>query len=225
MGAGRLSRREHPLWLPAAAFAGAGLLRALGATWRIERTGLEAGDVRLAAGERCIFALWHCQLLPLAFTHRRRHVAFLISQHRDGELIARIIQRLGYVTARGSSTRGGGEGTREMIRFAEQGHLLGVTPDGPRGPAEIVKPGLIYLASRTGFPVLPVSAAAAPSWRLDSWDRFLIPPPFARVVVGYGTPIAVPREVEEDGLKLWQGRIETALRTLSAELGRRAGEA
>jgi len=70
-----------------------------------------------------------------------------------------------------------------------------------------------------------VSAAAAPAWRLDSWDRFLIPPPFARVVVGYGAPIAVPRELQEDELALWQGRIETALRALSAELGRRAGEA
>jgi hypothetical protein len=225
VGAGRLSGHRIPAWLPAAALVGAWALRALGATWRLDRTGLDGRDARLAAGERCIFALWHSQLLPLAYTHRRRKVAFLISQHRDGELIARIIQRLGYVTARGSSTRGGGEGTREMMSFAERGHLLGITPDGPRGPAEIVKPGLVYLASRTGFPVLPVAAAAAPAWRLESWDEFLIPRPFARVVASYGTPIAVPSRLDESDLEVWQRRIEDSLQELTASLARRMEEA
>lgn len=186
---------------------------------------LDAGDARLASGERCIFALWHSRLLPLTYTHRRRQVAFLISQHRDGELIARLIQRLGYVTARGSSTRGGGAGTREMIRYAERGHLLGITPDGPRGPAEVVKPGIVYLASRTGYPVLPVGALATPSWRLKSWDRFLIPQPFARVIAGYGPPIEVPMGLEESEIGAWQKRIEAALRDLDGELERHASRA
>jgi lysophospholipid acyltransferase (LPLAT)-like uncharacterized protein len=196
----------------------------MGTTWRIDRSGMAEGDARLAAGERCIFALWHSQLLPLAYTHRERSVAFLISQHRDGELIAQLIERLGYVTARGSSTRGGGEGTREMISFAERGHLLGITPDGPRGPAEVVKPGLVFLASRTGFPVLPVAAAAAPAWRLRSWDGFMIPRPFARVLAAYGAPIAIPEGIVEGDLPKWQARIEQALRELGAALDARLAE-
>lgn len=222
MGAGGLRTERIPAWLGPAALGGAWLLRILGATWRLDRSLLDAGDARLANGERCIFALWHSQLLPLAYTHRSRSVGFLISQHRDGELIARLIQRLGYVTARGSSTRGGGSGTREMIRFAEQGHLLGITPDGPRGPANVVKPGIVYLASRTGYPILPVAATATPSWRLRSWDRFLIPRPFARVVAGYGPPIAVPPALEESQVPVWQRKIETALRALEADLERRS---
>ena len=220
-----MSRTTHPVWLGAAAATGALVLRALGATWRIDRSGMNQGEARLAAGERCIFALWHSQLLPLTYTHRHRGVAFLISQHRDGELIARLIQRLGYVTARGSSTRGGGEGTREMISFAERRHLLGITPDGPRGPAEVVKPGLVFLASRTGFPVLPVAAVSTPAWRLRSWDGFMIPRPFARVVAGYSEPIAIPPGVAESELEAWQARIAGALNELRAALTRRLGEA
>jgi len=218
-----MSHTTHPVWLGAAAVSGALVLRALGATWRIDRTGLAEGEKRLATGERCIFALWHSQLLPLTYTHRHRGVAFLISQHRDGELIARLIHRLGYVTARGSSTRGGGEGTREMISFAERGHLLGITPDGPRGPAEVVKAGLVFLASRTGFPVLPVAAVSAPAWRLRSWDRFMIPRPFARVVAGYGQPITIPPGVAESELEAWQERIAGALNELHVALAQRLG--
>jgi hypothetical protein len=111
-----------------------------------------------------------------------------------------------------------------MIQLAERGHLLGITPDGPRGPAEVVKPGIVYLASRTGFPVLPVAAAAAPARRLSSWDGFRIPFPFARVVVGYGVPIPVPARLDDDQIETWRVRIEGAMRDLTADLDRRVGE-
>jgi hypothetical protein len=207
-----------------AAVACAWLVRLLGATWRVERVGVDERDARFARGERCVFAFWHARLLPLVFTHRRRGIAVLISRHRDGELVARLIERFGFVTARGSSTRGGEGGAREMLRLAERGHLLGISPDGPRGPAEILKPGIVYLASRTGFPVIPVAAAASRSWRLASWDGFRIPWPFARVVVAYGTPIAVPSGLTEDDVQAWCVRVEGALRGLTGETARRAGE-
>ena len=214
--------RDYPWWMVVAAPVAAWLLVALGATWRIVRVRVHEREALLGRGERCIFALWHSRLLPLAFTHRGRSVALLISRHRDGELIARIITRLGYRTARGSSTRGGEEGIREMLRHAEEGRLLGITPDGPRGPAEQVKPGLVYLASRTGYPILPVAAAAKGEWVLDSWDRFRIPYPFTTVVVAYGPPILVPARLSDEEIEVWRVRIEAGLRELTAEVERAA---
>jgi len=218
-----MSVARYPWWIGPAATAAAGLLLALGATWRLVRIRLHERDALLDRGDRCIFAFWHARLLPLVFTHRRRSVAVLISQHRDGELIARVIERLGYLTGRGSSTRGGEEGIRAMLRHAEEHRMLAMTPDGPRGPAEQVKPGLVYLASRTGFPVLPIAAGARREWRLRSWDGFRIPHPFARVVVAYGPPIAVPAQLGEDDVEVWRVRIEAAIRELTAEVDRRAG--
>jgi lysophospholipid acyltransferase (LPLAT)-like uncharacterized protein len=217
-----MTRGRHPWWIPWAARAGAGLVLVLGATWRLRRVGLHERDAVLGRGERCIFAFWHARMLPLVFTHRRRAIVVLISQHRDGELIARIITGLGFLTARGSTTRGGDEGIRDMLRHAEERRLLALTPDGPRGPAERVKPGVVYLASRTGFPVIPVATAARTAWVLRSWDRFRIPWPFARVVVAYGEPIAVPRELDDESIEVWRVRIEAGIRDLTAEAERLA---
>jgi hypothetical protein len=210
--------------MSAASFAATSVLLGLGATWRLTRLRLDERDARLNAGERCIFALWHSRLLPLSFTHRRRGIAVLVSRHRDGEWIARTIERLGYVTARGSSTRGGEDGAREMLRHAEEGRMLGITPDGPRGPAERVKPGLVYLASRTGFPVIPIAAGARQAWRFRSWDAFQVPRPFARVFVAYGDPIHVPSRLDDDAAEAWRERIEAAIRAVTREVDELAGE-
>jgi lysophospholipid acyltransferase (LPLAT)-like uncharacterized protein len=204
-----------------AAWLGVALIQLLARSWRLDRSGLDPDDARLDRGERCIFAFWHARLLPLVFTHRGRGVALLISRHRDGELITRIIERLGYVTARGSSTRGGEEGLREMLDWAGRGHLLGITPDGPRGPAERLKPGLLYLASRSGLPILPVASASDRYWKLRSWDGFRIPQPFARVAAAYGEPILVPAGLDREALALWVPQVEAAITRLTAEVERR----
>jgi lysophospholipid acyltransferase (LPLAT)-like uncharacterized protein len=163
-------------------------------------------------------------LLALTFAHRQRGVGVLISRHRDGEVIARAVERLGYATARGSSTRGGEEGVREMLALAESKRSLAITPDGPRGPARVVKPGLIYLASRTGLPILPVATGARPLTRLRSWDRFRIPRPFGRVVVHYGEPIDVPRDLDPAATEHWGAQVEIALDAVEAEACVLAGE-
>ena len=211
-----MTSSRSPWWMPVAAVAGAFLLRALGSTWRIVRVPAREGETTLAEGERCIFALWHSRLLPLTFQHRGQGVAALVSRHRDGEIIARIIERLGYATARGSSTRGGEEGLRDMLRHAGSGRSLTITPDGPRGPAERVKSGIVYVASRTGLPVIPVGCATGSAWWLASWDRFCIPRPFARVAIAYGPPLAVPAGVEGDEGEAWRLRLEAALRDVNA---------
>jgi len=213
---------RYPWWMGPAAAAAAAAIVVLGLTWRIVRIRISEWDERLAGGERCIFAFWHARLLPLVFTHRGRAIAVLISRHRDGELISRIIGQLGFLSGRGSSTRGGEEGIREMLRHAEDRRLLAITPDGPRGPAERVKSGLVYLASRTGFPVVPVATASSRTWRLRSWDSFRVPHPFARVVVAYGPPIQVPPGLGDSGIETWRARIEEAIRDLTADVERRA---
>ncbi len=218
-------RARYPWWLEPAAACGAAALRLAGWTWRIERIGMADLDAAIGRGERCVFAFWHARMLPLVFTHRGRGIAVLVSRHRDGELITRIIERLGFVTGRGSSTRGGEEGLRDMLEWAERRHLLAVTPDGPRGPAERVKPGLLYLASRTGFPVVPVATASRGAWRLRSWDGFRVPRPFARVVVAYGDPIPVPPGLGRDELEPRRLEVERAIAALTRDVERRAGVA
>ena len=220
-----MSRGRYPWWLEPAAVAGALIIRLLGATWRVDASGLVPFDEAIAQGRRCIFALWHARLLPLVWSHRGRGVVVLVSRHRDGELIARIVERLGYLTSRGSSTRGGEEGMMDMLRKAEEGRLLAITPDGPRGPAGTLKPGIVYLASRSGLPIVPVAAAARSCWTLRSWDRFRVPRPFTRVVVAYGDPIAIPPGLEGASLESWRARVEAALAAHTAAVRARAGEA
>ncbi len=213
-----------PWWVEPAALAGTGVFRLLAGTWRFERVRTREVDERLAGGQRYIFALWHACLLPTLYSHRDLGVAALVSRSRDGELITRVIERLGFVAARGSSHRAGRAGAQEMLEWAARGRSLAVTPDGPRGPAEVLKPGLVWLAARTGWPVVPVATGSRRAWVARSWDGFLVPQPFARVVLAYGDPIEVPRDLDEAAAESWRARLEQALRTLTADVRARARE-
>jgi len=174
--------------------AGVLLLRTLGLTWRLRFVNEEVGQPFRAGGARCVFALWHGGLLPLMWAHRDRGARVLISEHRDGELIARVCQALGFGTVRGSTSRGAARALIQLTRALEAGFPVAVTPDGPRGPARQFAPGALIASQRAGVPILPVGVAASRAWRLRSWDRFLIPKPFARVIVAYGTPTVASGE-------------------------------
>ena len=163
-------------------------LRALASTWRIRVLHREPVDALRAARAPLVFAFWHGQMLPLLFQHRDEGVAILISSHRDGELIARTAQRFHFRTVRGSTSRGGGRALLGLVRELERGGEVAVTPDGPRGPAERFAPGALVAAQRANAHIVPVAAVADRAWRLKSWDRFLVPKPFARVTVAYGPP-------------------------------------
>ena len=163
----------------------------LAATWRFEVRG--GGHCESVAAGPFVFALWHHTLLPLLWWHRDRNVTLLVSAHRDGELVASAATRLGYRLARGSSTRGGASGYRGLLRALAAGSVVAVTPDGPAGPAGIVKPGVVRAAHQARAPVLPVAAHVERVWRLRSWDRLMVPRPFARIIVEYGRPL-VPHE-------------------------------
>ncbi len=184
-----------------AILAGGAALRALAATWRIRVRNEEALLSLRAANRAFIFSLWHGQLLPLLWHHRKRGVAVLISEHRDGELVARAAASLGYRLIRGSSTHGAERALLGLVRDLRRGIEVAITPDGPRGPSRKFAPGALVAANRAGVPILPVAASADRSWRLESWDRFMIPKPFARVTVAYGDAVEVeaadPREAAD----------------------------
>jgi lysophospholipid acyltransferase (LPLAT)-like uncharacterized protein len=170
-----------------------GALSALARTWRVEVQGAEHLAAARARGA-FVFALWHRTLVPLLWWHRTQNVTLLVSRHADGALVAEAAQDLGYRVARGSSTRGGTSALRSVLRTLLAGSPVAVTPDGPRGPRGVVKPGVVAAARRTGAPILPVTAAAHPAWRARSWDGLAIPRPFARVRVVYGAPWDPPEE-------------------------------
>jgi lysophospholipid acyltransferase (LPLAT)-like uncharacterized protein len=185
---------------------GVWLLRGLASTWRMETVNGEPLIAARRSGKRILFALWHGELLPLLWHQRGENVAIVISEHRDGEIIARIAESLGYATVRGSSSKGGSRALIGLMREIGAGRDGAITPDGPRGPARVFAPGAAVAAQRTGALIAPIRARASSAWRLKSWDRFLIPKPFARVTVSFGPLTGVeapsPREAAAQAPRL-----------------------
>jgi lysophospholipid acyltransferase (LPLAT)-like uncharacterized protein len=182
----------------AALLAGRGFLQLLGRTWRIRVVNSEALSRLRTERVPFIFSLWHGHLLPLLWHHRGQGVAVLISEHRDGEVVARAAKSLGYDLIRGSTTRGAERALISMVRRLQKGDEIAITPDGPRGPARKFAPGALIAAQRADCFILPTTMAADRAWRLNSWDRFVIPKPFARVTVAYGNPAKVEAASSRD---------------------------
>lgn len=196
-------------------FAAAGLIRALRLTVKLRHHKDEPMRKMEQGDERFILAFWHRHLLLMPYSYRGKGISVLVSQSRDGELIARTVARLGIDSSRGSSSRGGVAGMRTLLRKAGEGWDIAFTPDGPRGPASEVQPGVILAAAATGFPIQPVALAATRAKRLRSWDRFLIPLPFSCVHFVYGEPLRVER----------RGDSEAAARELKRRLDAAEAEA
>ena len=191
------------------------LILLLGKTLKIKWMGEEnLRDIRMKNG-KVLYAFWHGRMLILSYSHRRRKIPVLISQHRDGEIIARVIQRLGFKTVRGSTTRGGFKAILQMANKANQGCDIAITPDGPKGPAFKVQPGTAYIAQRGEVPIIPITTSAEKRWTLKSWDRFIIPQPFSKVVIIIGKPIYVPRELSGKELDLKNTELEESLNQLT----------
>lgn len=185
------SPREANRWqrfrIGAITAIGGMVLRALGMTWRIRREGAEEFDRMRGRGDAFVVVFWHGEILAITWAHRRSGIAPLISRHADGEVIARIVEGLGYRTVRGSTTRGGARALLESIRLVEEGVTVAFSPDGPRGPRHEFAPGAIIVAQRTGRPIIAVAATASRAWRMGSWDRHLVPKPFATVTIHYSS--------------------------------------
>jgi lysophospholipid acyltransferase (LPLAT)-like uncharacterized protein len=174
-----------------AARVGTFVFRALARTWRLRVINAEPHRAIRAQGQPVIYTFWHGTMLPLLWQHRKERVAILISEHGDGEIIARIAHSLGYHSVRGSTSRGGERAILRTARELEGGRDVAFTPDGPRGPRESFAPGALIVSQRTGAPVVLITVDAPRAWRLASWDRFLIPKPFARVTIAYEDPLVV----------------------------------
>jgi lysophospholipid acyltransferase (LPLAT)-like uncharacterized protein len=201
---------------------GSRALRALAATWRVREVGREGWEARRAAGLPTMIALWHGQMLPLLPHHRGQGVAVLVSEHRDGEIITRVLRAFGFETVRGSTSRGGARALLEMSRVLRAGREVAVTPDGPRGPRHAFAPGALVAAQRAGAAVVGVAAHVDRAWRLRSWDAFEVPRPFARITIAYSPAREVPgpsARAAADAAPAFEAELRGLLRAAAAAAG------
>lgn len=229
----RDSRRKR-LEAAAIAMVGYRVIAALGATLHWRTDGFDHFDTIAAAGHQPIMAFWHGRILPATVYFRRRGIVVITSENFDGEWIAGIIERFGFGTARGSSSRGGLKALLQLKRAIATGKPAGFTVDGPRGPARVSQPGAIWLAKATGHPVLPFHLEASRHWSLHSWDRTQIPKPFSTIGIAVGEPFYVPSDADETAVESFRALLDERLkalepRALSLALGtesqgRRTGE-
>jgi len=163
----------------------------LGATWTWRVDGEEYYDSLMKERRPPILALWHGRILPATLYWRERGIVAMTSQNFDGEWIARLMAGFGFRAARGSTSRGASRALVQLRRELRAGHAAAFTVDGPRGPARIAQPGAVWLAGATGHPVLPFHIEASRYWSAGSWDRGMIPKPFANVAIAIGEPFQV----------------------------------
>jgi lysophospholipid acyltransferase (LPLAT)-like uncharacterized protein len=171
-----------------------------------------------------IGVFWHQRLLCFPYSHGRYQPRILISQSRDGDMIASVARGMGCVPIRGSSRRGKVEAMRGLLAEAKSGYDMAITPDGPLGPLHVFQTGAVYLASQTGLPVVPLSVSYGRCWRFKSWDRFILPWPFTWGVLHVGEAISVPPGLDAAGLEVWRTRLEAVLREHTDTTDARARE-
>jgi lysophospholipid acyltransferase (LPLAT)-like uncharacterized protein len=147
-----------------------------------------------------LFALWHGRMFLSIQAHRREGIVTMASRSKDGDIITGWLERNGYSVVRGSSSRGGSQALREMVRRVRSGRAAALTVDGPTGPPRIVQPGIVQLARLTGGWILPITSSSARPRFLASWDRYLLPLPFSRNVVLYGEPFPIPADAVDAGV-------------------------
>ncbi len=202
------------------ALAGA-LNRVVSATYRPAFSAEAYAVTRSNGGDaehRALYAVHHGDLWMLIRYLAGQGVTVMVSEHRDGEIITRTLLRAGFRAVRGSSTRGGARALLEFVREAKRSDGdMAITVDGPRGPARVVKPGIVLAASRSGLPIVPLTASALSAWHAKSWDRLTIGKPFSRVAFGIGDPIEVPAEVPREEMDAWCRRVEAALEATRAQ--------
>lgn len=186
-------------------------IKVTGAMARFEVEGLENLDAIEKAGKLPIYTFWHDRIFLSTYFWRRRGIVVLTSKSFDGEYIARFIQRFGYGAIRGSSSRGGSKALVEMIKAMRRGLPMAFTVDGPRGPKHEVKSGPVFLAKKTGNPILPFVIEPKNFWTTRSWDKMHIPKPFTRALTIVGEPIYVDQDADE-------AEVETKLTELQRSL-------
>lgn len=184
------------------------LIWLLGKLTRIRVVNQETWNRLQTGNTGLLVLLWHGRMVLPFYFHRFQGVVAMISQHEDGEMIARTAQKLGYLPVRGSSTRGGRRALTEMVQALKQGKVGTLMPDGPRGPRHELKAGALYIAQLAQVPILPMTYAARPAIQFKSWDHFLLLRPFSKSVIVYGEPVTVPRRLTPEELEAWRKKLE-----------------
>jgi hypothetical protein len=191
-------------------------IAALGSTLKWRTEGVEHLDAIVASGRQPIMAFWHGRILSATYYFRNRGIVVITSENFDGEWIAGIIERFGYGTARGSSSRGAIKALHQMKRDMAEGKPAGFTVDGPRGPARVAQAGAVWLAKATGNPVVPFHLEANRAWTVNSWDKTQVPKPFSTVSIAMGEPFDVAPDATDVGVESARQLLETRLKALES---------
>jgi lysophospholipid acyltransferase (LPLAT)-like uncharacterized protein len=212
--------RRYRVFLAVAGFAGALLLRLLGASWRVRFT----GEDPFSREGPLVAATWHRGLLIAAYCFRDRGIVVPVSRSRDGDLASSLLRYLGFAdTARGSSSKGATSLLRTLFRRARAGEPVAILSDGPRGPAGEAKSGVIAVARASGARLVPLGVSASPAKQFGSWDRAILPLPFARVTCRYGEPIQVPKKATGEALEALRSELEATLNRMNLQLDAELG--
>ncbi|OGS04451.1 MAG: hypothetical protein A3G41_09085 [Elusimicrobia bacterium RIFCSPLOWO2_12_FULL_59_9] len=194
-----------------------GYLKCVAWTTSIRWLDVETVAALEAEGKNFLYAFWHGRQVFFTISHRKQRAAIMVSQSRDGDIIAEVMRLSGLRAVRGSSSRGGAGALKEMMRCIRSGLHLGISPDGPRGPLKQVQPGALYLAQRLHIPIVPISNGLKRSLVVGTWDEFHIPLPFNRAAIAHGKPIYVaPSDSIEEKSKELQASLNEADRRADA---------
>jgi lysophospholipid acyltransferase (LPLAT)-like uncharacterized protein len=208
-------------WL--AGWLGKGLVDLICGTMRIRVVDFEKARAEIES-KRFILAFWHSRILAISYLYQGWGAAILVSSSEDGEIMARILQRQGHETIRGSTSRHGVRAMTTLIKALNETIRPGVVvPDGPRGPRFRVQAGVITLAHKTGCPVVPISYSAKRIKIFASWDRFLLPYPFTEVRLIYGSPVSIPSRLGVEGQEVYRVRLEEELNRITRKVDRYYG--
>jgi len=218
---GSQERSGFKWWL--VGWLGKGLVDLICGTMRIQAVDLDKARTEIES-KRFVLAFWHSRLLAISYLYQGWGAAILVSSSEDGEIMAQILQRQGHETIRGSTSRHGVRAMARLIRaLKEEVRPGGVVPDGPRGPRFKVQPGVITLAQKTGYPVVPISYSAKRIKIFASWDRFILPYPFTEGRIIYGRPISVSSKLGAEGQEVCRVRLEEELNRITREVDRYYG--
>ena len=193
------------------------ILFIVGKTLRLSEHGNAELSPRKRKKEAVIFAFWHSRLITSLYYYRNKSITAIMSLGRDGEFIARVGRGFGFSSIRGSTSRDGFRALLEAKHLLQEGRYLAITPDGPRGPKQIVQGGVIYLSKISGVPIAPFSFDISGKWVLNSWDNFIIPKPFSRGVFVWGEEITVPADADEKVIEEKRVKLEKELNRLTEE--------
>lgn len=206
---------KHILYRYVLPYGGLILVKLISGTYRFRIVDQQKEKAILDNKKRLIYASWHQRFFPgITFFSTRKPIAIIISKSLDGELIARAVDILGWYPVRGSSSRGGKQALEKIKELARDEYKVGHIVDGPQGPFGIVKPGLIKIAMAADLPIVPTITSAQRKWVFNSWDKFMVPKPFSRIIIRFGDAIHIPPEMSEDEFEENRLRVEKVLKLL-----------